>query len=123
MILVILCGMQIIIAQDDDCSKGLPEKLAPIVAACQDAHEYTHILAAANAFGKNLLPRVASTLDVQPISVREISPGHWDRGARRTIYDSFVCIATKGCIGNYICRHLCATHLCRKRSVDSAGPL
>ena len=35
MILVILCGMQIIIAQDDDCSKGLPEKLAPIVAACQ----------------------------------------------------------------------------------------
>jgi len=58
----------VISAADEACSKGLPEYLAPVVASCHSDHSYTHIFAAANAFGKNLLPRVAATLDVQPIA-------------------------------------------------------
>lgn len=42
------------------------EDLAPVIVAM--ASEYTHILAAATTFGKNLLPRVAALLNVSPIS-------------------------------------------------------
>ena len=41
---------------------GLAEDLAPLVAACSDG--VSHILAPANTFGKNLMPRVAALLDV-----------------------------------------------------------
>ena len=40
----------------------LAEELAPLVVACSDG--VNHILAPANTFGKNLLPRVAALLDV-----------------------------------------------------------
>ena len=41
---------------------GLAEELAPLVAACSEG--MTHVLAPANTFGKNLMPRVAALLDV-----------------------------------------------------------
>ncbi|HMM54454.1 MAG TPA: FAD-binding protein [Candidatus Desulfobacillus sp.] len=44
----------------------LPESLAELVR--QNAAGYTHILAPATTFGKNLLPRVAALLDVAQIS-------------------------------------------------------
>ncbi len=44
----------------------LPENLAALVVA--NAAGYTHILAGATTFGKNLLPRVAALLDVAQIS-------------------------------------------------------
>ena len=45
---------------------GLAEELAPLVAACCDG--VTHVLAPANTFGKNLMPRVAALLDVGMIA-------------------------------------------------------
>ncbi|TCO75169.1 electron transfer flavoprotein alpha subunit apoprotein [Plasticicumulans lactativorans] len=45
---------------------ALPEALAPLIAGL--AGGYSHLLAPASAFGKNLLPRVAALLDVAAVS-------------------------------------------------------
>jgi electron transfer flavoprotein alpha subunit len=45
---------------------GLTEELAPLAAACSEG--MTHVLAPANTFGKNLMPRVAALLDVGMIA-------------------------------------------------------
>ena len=45
---------------------GLVENVAPVVKDL--ASDYTHVLAPASTFGKNLMPRVAAMLDVQQIS-------------------------------------------------------
>ena len=45
---------------------GLAEEQAPLVAACSEG--MTHVLAPANTFGKNLMPRVAALLDVGMIA-------------------------------------------------------
>ena len=58
---------------------GLAENLAPQVLAL--AGGYTHILAPATAFGKNLMPRVAALLDVMQISdvIHVLGPDTFDR--------------------------------------------
>lgn len=45
---------------------GLPEEIAPLVATLSD--DYTHITAAASAYGKNIAPRIAALLDCSQIS-------------------------------------------------------
>ena len=47
-------------------ANGLAEPLAALLVTL--APDYTHLLAAATASGKNVMPRVAALLDVQPIS-------------------------------------------------------
>jgi electron transfer flavoprotein alpha subunit len=44
------------------------EPLSPLIARCQKNGSFSHILSPASAFGKNVLPRVAALLDVQPIA-------------------------------------------------------
>ena len=45
---------------------ALPENVAPLIVSI--AKEYSHVLAPATTFGKNVLPRVAALLDVAQIS-------------------------------------------------------
>jgi len=49
-------------------SKGLAEEWAPFVMKVQSEGGHTHIVAAASAFSKSLLPRVAAQLDVAQLS-------------------------------------------------------
>ncbi|WP_193185719.1 electron transfer flavoprotein subunit alpha/FixB family protein [Nisaea sediminum] len=47
-------------------ANGLAENVAPLVVAL--ASGYSHVLAPATSYGKNVMPRVAALLDVQQIS-------------------------------------------------------
>ncbi len=53
-------------AESDALAHSLAEPMAALIVSL--AGSYSHILAAATAAGKNVLPRVAALLDVQPIS-------------------------------------------------------
>ncbi len=70
---------KVVVAEAPALDHALPENLAPLVADM--AKGFTHILAPATAFGKNLLPRVAGLLDVQPISdvIAILSPDTFKR--------------------------------------------
>ncbi|KFM75829.1 Electron transfer flavoprotein subunit alpha, mitochondrial, partial [Stegodyphus mimosarum] len=62
-------GVKKILNAENEAFKGLlPESLTPLVVATQKQFNFTHIIAGASAFGKNLIPRVAAKLDVSPIS-------------------------------------------------------
>lgn len=47
---------------------SLPEFLAPLIAQTQKTNTYSHILAPATSFGKNLIPRIAGILNVSAVS-------------------------------------------------------
>lgn len=54
---------------ESDAFKGFTaESITALVLATQDQLKFTHIVAGASAFGKNVLPRIAAKLDVSPIS-------------------------------------------------------
>lgn len=55
-----------------ELSHRLAENVAPVIIGLADS--YSHILAAATTFGKNVMPRVAALLDTQQIS--DISAVH-----------------------------------------------
>jgi electron transfer flavoprotein alpha subunit len=57
---------RVLVIDDSSCRDQLAEAITPLVVSL--AAEYTHILVAASTTGKNLLPRVAALLDVQPVS-------------------------------------------------------
>jgi len=57
---------KVLVADDAQYTNPLAEVFAPLIIGM--AGDYTHILASATTFGKNLLPRVAALLDVQQIS-------------------------------------------------------
>ncbi|HET9146520.1 MAG TPA: FAD-binding protein [Acetobacteraceae bacterium] len=56
----------VLLADAPQYEHALAEPLAALIVALAD--RYTHILAAATAIGKNVMPRAAALLDVQPIS-------------------------------------------------------
>jgi electron transfer flavoprotein alpha subunit len=57
---------KVIVADNAAFADGLAENVA--TQALSIANQYTHVLAPATAYGKNILPRVAASLDVGQIS-------------------------------------------------------
>lgn len=57
---------RVLTADDAAYAKPLAENFAPLVQSI--ATNYSHVIAAASSFGKNLLPRVAALLDVDMVS-------------------------------------------------------
>jgi electron transfer flavoprotein alpha subunit len=60
------CVSRVLSAQGGALRHQLAENLAPVIVKL--ASTYSHVLAPASTFGKNLMPRVAALLDVQQIS-------------------------------------------------------
>ena len=62
-------GVSKILLADNEAFHGLlAESVTPLILETQKQFNFTHILANATAFGKNLLPRLAAKLDVAPVS-------------------------------------------------------
>src|SRR3546814_10616949 len=62
-----IAGVTKVLQADDAAyAHGLAENLAPLVVKL--AAGYSHVIAAATTFGKNVMPRAAALLDVQQIS-------------------------------------------------------
>lgn len=59
---------KILLADDGVYDGNLPEAIVPLVLAAQSQFNFTHILAGASAFGKNIAPRLAAKLDVAAVS-------------------------------------------------------
>ncbi|KAJ3092227.1 hypothetical protein HK102_009541 [Quaeritorhiza haematococci] len=59
---------KVIVAKDQLYEHTLPELYAPLVVAAAKAGNFTHVLAAHSAMGKNVMPRVAALLDVAQVS-------------------------------------------------------
>lgn len=57
---------RVLLCEDETYGQGLAEPLATLLAAM--GKEYSHLLAPATTFGKNLMPRVAALLDVAQLS-------------------------------------------------------
>ncbi len=57
---------KVLLAEAAEYAHGLAENLAPLLVGL--AADYSHMLAPATTFGKNVMPRVAAMLDVSQIS-------------------------------------------------------
>ena len=62
----ILALKKLITCDNENLENVIAEKISPIILSV--AKNYTHILAPATTFGKNILPRVAALLDISQIS-------------------------------------------------------
>ena len=57
---------KVLLCDSQNYQNYLPENLAPLVTKVSE--KYDHIVASANTFGKNFMPRVAAALDVSQVS-------------------------------------------------------
>lgn len=58
---------EVISVAGDHYANGLPEEVAPVVAATAEKGGYTHVVAGTSAYGKGIIPRAAAKLDSMPI--------------------------------------------------------
>ncbi len=70
---------KVLVADAPHLANGLAEEVTAVILSI--AKDYSAIVAAATAFGKNILPRVAAKLDVMQISdiVKVVSPDTFER--------------------------------------------
>jgi electron transfer flavoprotein alpha subunit len=70
---------KVLVADAPQLAKGLAEEVAALILSI--AKDYSAIVAAATAYGKNVLPRVAAKLDVMQISdiTKVVSPDTFER--------------------------------------------
>lgn len=59
---------RVLVAESEAFSGFLAEAMTPLVLAAQKQFNFSHIIAGASAQGKSIIPRIASKLDVSPIS-------------------------------------------------------
>lgn len=59
---------QVFVANNPAYDRGLPENLADLIAQVTKEGGFSHVVAASSAYGKNVMPRVAALLDVQPVT-------------------------------------------------------
>ncbi|CAL5225239.1 g8028 [Coccomyxa viridis] len=59
---------QVLVAEDPQLQWLTAERIGPLLAAVQKKRGFSHIAAGSNSFARNLLPRTAALLDVQPAS-------------------------------------------------------
>ncbi|KAL6528954.1 hypothetical protein OROMI_028840 [Orobanche minor] len=59
---------QVLLADSDAFKNPLAEPWAKLVHLVQQRGGYSHIIAASNSFGKNVMPRAAALLDVSPVT-------------------------------------------------------
>lgn len=59
---------KVLVASNGAYDKGLAENFSDLIASTVKDGGFSHVLVSSSAFGKNVLPRVGATLDVQPIS-------------------------------------------------------
>jgi len=57
---------KVLLCDSQNYQNYLPENLAPLITRVSE--KYDHIVASANTFGKNFMPRVAAALDVSQVS-------------------------------------------------------
>ena len=57
---------KVLLCDSPNYQNYLPENLAPLVT--KHSEKYDHIVASANTFGKNFMPRVAAALDTSQVS-------------------------------------------------------
>ena len=57
---------KVLLCDSQNYKNYLPENLAPLITKV--SNKYDHIVASANTFGKNFMPRVAAALDVSQVS-------------------------------------------------------
>lgn len=60
--------LQVLFADSEFFERPTAEPFAELVRAVHQRGKYSHIVAASNSFGKNMLPRAAALLDVSPIT-------------------------------------------------------
>jgi electron transfer flavoprotein alpha subunit len=57
----------VILQKSEKLAHGLPEPLAPLLVDLIKSGNFTHLVGAHTALGKNAFPRAAALLDVAPV--------------------------------------------------------